>query len=133
MLVADGSEVLWQRPISGVAAFMYSGGVDDQIELRVLDASGNEIARGDRTPTIPEPDGPITGYGDYTGTAFDQIDWADVVDNVARCLTEYGYPTLSDTGGFMGVYLIGDEDNFDAVRDACMQGMNLPTGDTQDS
>ena len=125
VLTVDGAAQAWQRPQSGVVAFKLATGTG-AVSLVVLDASGVEIARGDRTPRIPPPDGPITGYGDYTGVSPDQVDWAEAWAAVGRCMTEHGYDTIGFDVGLFYLEVPGTEDPVDAVARACLEGMGLP-------
>jgi hypothetical protein len=125
VLVVDGTAEMWQQPQSGVVAFSFARAAGD-VSLVVLDASGAEIARGDRTPRIPPPTGPITGYGDYTGVALDAVDWEEAWAAVARCMTEQGYDTIGFPEGLFYLEIPGTEDPVDIVAEACLEGMGLP-------
>ncbi len=125
VLTVDGTAEMWQQPQSGVVAFTYGAGAGD-VSLVVLDASGAEIARGDRTPRIPPPTEPITGYGDYTGVSPDDINWEEAWASVARCMTESGYDTIGFPAGLFYLEIPGTEDPVNAVAEACLEGMGLP-------
>jgi hypothetical protein len=125
VLVVDGSDVLWQRPRSRVAAFSFDG-FAGSVELRALDAAGIEIGRADREPLIAPPSGPITGYRDYSDVAVNEIDWAEAWGEVARCMTEHGYDTLGFADSLMFLEVPGVIEPVLALSDACTQGMGLP-------
>jgi hypothetical protein len=125
VLMVDGTAEMWQQPQSGVAAFSLARAAGD-VSLVVLDASGAEIARGDRTPRIPPPAGPITGYGDYAGVSPDDINWEEAWASVARCMTENGYDTIGFPVGLFYLEIPGTEDPVNAVAEACLEGMGLP-------
>ena len=125
VLMVDGTAEMWQQPQSGVVAFSVARAAGD-VSLVVLDTSGVEIARGDRTPRIPPPTGPITGYGDYTGVSPDNIDWEEAWASVARCMTENGYDTIGFPAGLFYLEIPGTEDPVNAVAAACLEGMGLP-------
>jgi hypothetical protein len=105
--------------------FSFGPGSSD-VTLQVLDASGTEIATGDRTPRDPAPTGPITGYGDYTGKSPDEIDWSEAWANVATCMSEHGYDTIGFDVGLFYLEVPGVDDPVDAVAKACLTGMGLP-------
>jgi hypothetical protein len=125
VLMVDGSAEMWQQPQSGVVAFSLAS-ASGNVSLVVLDASGAEIARGDRTPRIPPPTGPITGYGDFTGLSPDDINWEEAWASVARCMTEQGYDTIGFAAGLFYLEIPGTEDPVNAVAEACLEGMSLP-------
>ena len=125
VLMVDGTAEMWQQPQSGVVAFSYGAGAGD-VSLVVLDASGAEIAHGDRAPWIPPPTGPITGYGDYTGVGPDDINWEEAWASVARCMTEQGYDTIGFPEGLFYLEIPGTEDPVNAVAEACLEGLGLP-------
>lgn len=125
VLQVGGSAEMWERPQSGVVVFSLGPDAGD-VSLVVLDVSGAEIARGDRTPRVPPPTGPIPGYGDYSGVSLDEVNWEEAWASVARCVTEHGYDTIGFAEGLMYLEVPGTEDPVDAVAEACLQGMGLP-------
>ena len=68
VLMVDGSAEMWQQPLSGVVAFSYGAGAGD-VSLVVLDASGAEIAHGDRARGSRRPPGPSPDTGTTPGSA----------------------------------------------------------------
>ena len=110
-----------------MVAFSYGDRGAGDVSLVVLDASGAEIAHGDRAPWIPPPTGPITGYGDYTGVSPDNINWEEAWASVACCMTEQGYDTIGFPEGLFYLEIPGTEDPVNAVAgEACLEGLGLP-------
>ena len=71
---------------------------------------------------------PITGYGDFTGIEYKDVDWKLVAGLVVDCLTDQGYPVtlLPDAGLEVGSLPAGEMPIFQSTKSACEAGLNLP-------
>lgn len=132
VLVVDGADFAWQRPRGDVALFALDFEPGSAVELRVLDASGTEIARGDLVRPVDLGESvtvPITGYGDYSAVEYWDIDWVEVTAMTAECMADQGFPvTITSDGTGMSFGAIPDDQNRDAqiAHVACRAGLNLP-------
>jgi hypothetical protein len=132
VLTVDGVDLFWQRPRGGIAFFAHTPATDTQVEVRVLDETGLEIARGDRTrpdePTEPTVE-PILGYGDYTGVAYNNIDWFEVTALTAQCMNDQGFTvSLIPPGDGINFATIPADQSRAAefAWAACRAGLNVP-------
>lgn len=132
VLTVDGVDRFWQRPRGGVAVFASSPDAGTNLEVRLLDADGVEIARGDRTrpdePTESTVE-PIPGYGDFSDVAYEDVDWVEVNRLIVECMNDRGYAaTQVPTGDGFTFQDIPESQNQAAqvVAAACRAGLRLP-------
>ncbi len=132
VLTVDSVDRFWQRPRGGIGIFAFTPTPGSQVEVRVLDSQGVEIARGDQTrpdePTEPTVE-PIRGYGDYSNVAFDDIDQLEVTALIAECVNDQGFAATLDPSGDGIRFDDVTGDQLPAYRfalAACQAGLNLP-------
>jgi hypothetical protein len=79
-------------------------------------------------PTTSTFLGPITGYGDFSGMSWFEIDERYVAELVVRCMKDAGMPaTLSPDGGVLFEDIPLDQNRqAQATMQACIDGLNLP-------
>lgn len=138
VLTVNSEFLAWQRPRYGIVVFQYEAEVGDIIELTVLDATGNTVGVIDRTqPATGEPElVPITGYGDFSDTALDSVDWYDVQERIVHCLNDQGIdatlPARSKTSPdhVPGISFGGDQnvagEEVHEIMSRCRAGLSLP-------
>ncbi|MCP4305431.1 MAG: hypothetical protein GY926_11470 [bacterium] len=136
VLAVDSVDRFWQRPRADIALFAFTLEPGVSVELRVLDANGTEIARGDMTPS-PDPGEstivPVTGYRDFSTTDYWDIDWVEVTALTAQCLADQGFPvTITDGGVGMSFGSIPENQNRNAqiASETCQAGLNIPDAET---
>ncbi len=85
------------------------------------------------TPSIaeatPSTVKPISGYGDFSGEDYFNVDWYEVTRLQVACLNDHGFPvTLIPPGDGISFASIPPEQSqaADATLEACRTGMNLP-------
>lgn len=137
VLSVNDANIAWQRPRAGTAIFRFEAQPGDQVELRILDASGVELDSVDRqrpgpaTGTYVEA---ITGYGDFSGMSADQIDPLEVNTLIVACMNDQGFgATLLPPGTTVGDRTIDtstiaerDRTAADLAHAQCRAGLNLP-------
>ncbi len=132
VLSVDGVDRFWQRPRRSITIFTIEATPETKLELRVLDANGVEIARGDQThPDEPTPPAvePIGGYGDFSDTAYADVDWVQVVTLIVECMNDQGFAaTIIPPGVGISYNNIPQDQHWAAglANSACQAGLNLP-------
>jgi hypothetical protein len=137
VLSVNDVAVAWQRPRGSTVVFSHTPQIGDQIELILLTALGEEMGRSDRIRP-EEPTGsytePITGYGDFSSVAFDDIDTHEVNSLIVECVIDQGFAvTLLPPNEITGLETIGlfdvperDWAAADLAHARCRSGLNLP-------
>ncbi len=132
VLSVDGVDRFWQRPRGNITIFTIEATPETKLELRVLDSAGLEIARGDQTqpdePTPPVVE-PIGGYGDFSETAYEDVDWVQVVTLIVECMNDQGFAaTIIPPGVGISYNNIPQDQHWAAglAESACEAGLNLP-------
>jgi len=132
VLNIDGVDRFWQQPRSDITLFSYTATTDETIELRVLDADGVEIGRGDLArpvePTEPTVE-PILGYGDFSNIAYEDIDWFEVTALTVQCVNDQGYGvTVLPPGDGINKGDVPEDQNRDMqfAMAACRAGLYIP-------
>ncbi|NOY56171.1 MAG: hypothetical protein GXP34_09305 [Actinobacteria bacterium] len=77
---------------------------------------------------IPTLD-PITGYGDFSGVSYYDVDWVEVTALEVQCANDQGYPvTVIPPGNGIGYnQVVLDQQNMAlAVVSACWAGLHIP-------
>ncbi|GMQ94888.1 MAG: hypothetical protein BMS9Abin12_2405 [Acidimicrobiia bacterium] len=135
VLTVNNRAIAWQRPSLGIVAFQHDIFPGESVELVVLDDEGTEIDRGTRhEPSEPTEIyvEPITGYGDYTDIAFDDIDFAEADKQIVACMIDNDIPAVVGTrfGPYHSIDLeaITEDDIPEAqeILARCRIGLNLP-------
>ncbi len=87
----------------------------------------------DTAPVRPESTtttlAPITGYGDFSGYAYNEFDDVMVMERISRCVADQGFPITVDP--VKGLELIGSltaeqSTHIAAVIEACARGLRIP-------
>jgi hypothetical protein len=79
--------------------------------------------------------GPIGGYGDFSDTAYENVDWDRVAVLVVECAYDEGFPvSVRFEGSGISYPEVPMERNAVAVKtvDRCEAGLNLPEFDGGD-
>lgn len=138
VLTVNNVALAWERPRGSTVVFSYASQIGDQIELTLLTSLGVEMGRSDRSRS-PEPTGgyveAITGYGDFSSVAFDDIDSHQVNTLIVECMTDEGFPAelLPAQAGVgpetIGLFDIAEQDwpAANLTHAKCRAGLNLPT------
>lgn len=127
-----GRSVLAATPRGAITIFNIDIALATELGVRVLDANGVEIARGDRTrPDEPTPPAvePIRGYGDFSDTAYADVDWVQVVALIVECMNDQGFAATIIPPGDGISYNNIPQDQHGAAQltdAACEAGVNLP-------
>jgi hypothetical protein len=137
VLTVNDVAVAWQRPRGSTVVFGYAPRIGDQIGLTLLTSLGVEMGRSDRSRPV-EPTGsyvdPITGYGDFSNAAFDDIDSHQVNTLIVECMNDEGFAaTLLSAQQNVGPETIGlfdiperDLPPANLTHAKCRAGLNLP-------
>lgn len=70
----------------------------------------------------------VTGYGDFSGVSFHDMDWALWAQRVVECLNDHGFAAEVIAGPGIGYQQIPVDQNqaMQAMQKACEAGMNVP-------
>ena len=88
-------------------------------------------AVGSTTTTLDPLPAPITGYGDFTGVNYSDVDPFYVTKLTAQCMQDHGFPVeLIPPGDGIDFAPVPLDQNLLAQRyfDACLAGLKLPPG-----
>ena len=86
---------------------------------------------GPTTTALDPLPAPITGYGDFTGVDYVEVDWFYVNHLEVQCMQDHGFPVeLIPPGDGIDFTPVPLDQNLLAQRyfDACRAGLNLPPG-----
>ena len=88
-----------------------------------------KVERAEPQTTAVTTSGPITGYGNWSGSDYYSVDWRLAFNQVADCLQDQGFPVEfdEDTGGIMFA-LVPPDQNIAAqqTEERCVLGLELP-------